>query len=365
MLTLKKVFLTVFLVGVMINAKSQDSNKSLLIGSWQFKGSSINNEYLPIPDSIVIINTYFDNLLFQTLDSNLNEFKNQSIYHEGKWRIKKNGVLIRIGNGRCLNCIIPKIEIDGISEHYGKSKQTDKSSILMINDTSMILSFENGFTQWYYKKIKNIPYYVAAKKENKVRNDSIFILVNTMDSLKTVRLKGSYYLQFNDTGKDTLIKDYHLNLNGNFNKINKTQIGFVLKEETIETSFKNGLSIYSSKDYDNYDGSGSEDQRMIDKKVLEQLRYTSPGRTAMSKIGGATLTASLLTALLIAPLASVNYKDGVVNKDKYTRIALSGLTGVAVSVPFLIFGRSKAYKLTEKGSRQDKDYWYIAEEKKQ
>lgn len=67
-------------------------------------------------------------------------------------------------------------------------------------------------------------------------------------------------------------------------------------------------------------------------------------------IGIAGIICSALTTFVVAPLVSINYKDGTFNSNTYKNWALAGTAGMAISIPIAIFSsKSKRYVVTANG----------------
>jgi len=67
-------------------------------------------------------------------------------------------------------------------------------------------------------------------------------------------------------------------------------------------------------------------------------------------IGIAGVICSALTTFVVAPLVSINYKDGTFNANTYKNWALAGTAGMAISFPLMIFSsRSKRFAINGNG----------------
>ncbi|RLD57557.1 MAG: hypothetical protein DRI97_05080 [Bacteroidetes bacterium] len=65
-------------------------------------------------------------------------------------------------------------------------------------------------------------------------------------------------------------------------------------------------------------------------------------------IGIAGIIISALTTFVVAPLVSINYKDGTFNSNTYKNWALAGTAGMAISIPITIFSsKSKRHAIDE------------------
>jgi len=67
-------------------------------------------------------------------------------------------------------------------------------------------------------------------------------------------------------------------------------------------------------------------------------------------IGITGVICSALTTFVVAPLVSINYKDGTFNSNTYKNWALAGTAGMAISIPIAIFSSSnKRYAIDKNG----------------
>mgnify|MGYP001814383763 CR=1 FL=1 len=90
---------------------------------------------------------------------------------------------------------------------------------------------------------------------------------------------------------------------------------------------------------------------------IRLIRYQNRTAHVFTKIGTNLLIASLLTATIVAPLASINYNDGTFNMDTYKSVLIAGGIGFVVSIPILIFSQKKYIHL-EKGKFKPKKKRY-------
>lgn len=178
-------------------------------------------------------------------------------------------------------------------------------------------------------------------------------LVYSMDSTQKIHLKNGSELYYELDFVDTLIESQSTYLQGTIESISDTAINYKTWSETSNLSYLNGneSEIYNTFESDNL--------RTIPINQLEYLQYSSPTRTFFNSLGGAIAGFSSLTTLLVAPLVSINYKNGSFNKKRYFAVAGSGLIGLAVSIPITSLSKPKKYQLIEKSADPEEDYWYL------
>lgn len=75
------------------------------------------------------------------------------------------------------------------------------------------------------------------------------------------------------------------------------------------------------------------------------LRYQNRSGRIFSKISSHLLWVSIVTAAVVAPLVSINYKEGTFNMDTYKSVVMAGGIGIGVSIPILLFSNKKSITL--------------------
>jgi hypothetical protein len=196
-------------------------------------------------------------------------------------------------------------------------------------------------------------------------NPKIFVLVNTKDTTRKIGLKKKYFLNYSDSWSDSLIIRKEVNLEGKISHVDHDRLIFATDNENIELTNKDKSMSFITNTYCSGKNWCNVNQKPIEIAKTNYLRYSTPVRKVLNGVGGTLLSMGLLSALVVAPIASINYKTATIDKSKYTTIALIGLSAVVVSVPLFITGRPKNYKLVKKNQTRDKDYWYIDEQKNQ
>ena len=89
------------------------------------------------------------------------------------------------------------------------------------------------------------------------------------------------------------------------------------------------MSSKIQNDYFEFGYSGHDRHRKINLDALNTITYSSPSRTFFESFGRTTTILSALTTAVIAPLVSINYKNGGFNKNRYYTVAGCGLIGLS------------------------------------
>lgn len=191
-------------------------------------------------------------------------------------------------------------------------------------------------------------------------------LVNSLDSTKRIKLKynSTYYIKYTNPNNDLLEKEKIIILKGNFiddesindKTIDTSKISFNFYSETIYTKMD-----YSTSSIEN-DFSNSESSHYKRKIILQNINsitFSNSFRNVSLTVGSIFSFVSTLSILIIAPLASIHFKDGNFNKDKYYKIVESGLIGLTAGIPMIALAKEKTYKITTKNGKIGRDFWYI------
>ncbi len=191
--------------------------------------------------------------------------------------------------------------------------------------------------------------------------DFDYYLINSSDTSKKIVLieKIAYDVNYSETCPSSLIDLRSWTINGSIENLNATSVKCEVLTETVEVKLKNGFVFWRDNDYANFDYPVSENLRNINLKSLNYISYSSPSRSFFNSLGTTVTFLSILTTAIVAPLASINYKNGKFNKDRFYSITGEGLIGLSVGIPLVIFTKAKTYKFTEKNSIQGKDLWYL------
>lgn len=198
--------------------------------------------------------------------------------------------------------------------------------------------------------------YVGTKDEV----SSKVYLVNSLDSSKKVQLYAHYRLNYFEQITDTLLEEKSISLYGSIDKTNSkdnSSIVFNFNSEDIHIRAKNGAKSYSKIDF--YDIEWGTNNRLIQIEDIQSIYYLNSKRNFSNFMGGVLTSVSTMTALMIAPLISINFKNGDFDKEKYYKTAGSSLIGFAIGIPLIAIGQEKEYLITTKNGETGKNLWYI------
>jgi hypothetical protein len=188
-----------------------------------------------------------------------------------------------------------------------------------------------------------------------------FFLINSLNPKKKIKLKskselispGSFSLTIDAAAKDPSILSNKITYDIiYFNRLDGKNLSFNYKNEAIEYSM-------DSKTYTDYLNCSRDKNIVINLDNLKEIDYMKSTNNTLFGVGYFAMSLSFITSAVIAPLVSINYKNGDFNKERYYKVAGSGLICMGASIPLLFFGKTKTYKMTQFGKEQDKELWYL------
>lgn len=194
-------------------------------------------------------------------------------------------------------------------------------------------------------------------------NQVKYYLVNSLDTLQRVELKSNYAMEFYLFDKqypDDSPMDYSTTWYTGFTGgLTDSMITIDMWSENSSVFFRNGDEEALYKDY-----FMSDHMEDVPVSRIEFIEYTSSFRGTAGEVGGVIGGISMITMLLVAPLVSINYKDGGFNSDRYFIWAGAGLGGLVLSIPLLALSSSKTYGIVPKGTTSNSCSWYFEKEVK-
>ena len=207
---------------------------------------------------------------------------------------------------------------------------------------------------------------IELEKLTLVKKD--FYLVNSLDTNKRVELKATGFnesvLNYNANISDTSLMSAEITLKGYLIDLKNDSLAFKVNNKDTYIIKKNGV-VYKNEECYNcgiYVGAIEVKDSLRIQKVnfenLNYLSYFSPTRQTVSNLGMFISTLSTITTLVVAPLVSINYKNGDFNKNRYYKFAGGGLIGFSVGLPFALLN-SKTYNLSHKNGEKSKKHWFF------
>lgn len=207
-------------------------------------------------------------------------------------------------------------------------------------------------------------------EENKLLEDidmpqKVLYLVNSFDTTRKIRVSNNNL--YDEIGYDTLSNNSsiikgQMQLTGFVTDISDSTLSFQTSSEYLYIARKSGVVTKNNNCYTCGGILEIKDSIKITTLPLQKINYlstSSPTRNTLKGLGQFISGASAITTLLIAPLASINYRNGNFNQKRYYRIAGGGLAGFTIGVPLSLFNTEKKYHLSYKNGQKSKKHWLL------
>lgn len=127
-------------------------------------------------------------------------------------------------------------------------------------------------------------------------------------------------------------------------------------EETKRYLFENGLKREDKTYYEEL--LGRQPYRLPLEEV-NSIHYRTPAIEGLNKAGKILMVAGGAGALLVAPLASIDYGEGSFNGDRYFRIAGYSLITAGVGVGLNLSTRKRDFAILQPGESPQKNRWTL------
>ncbi|MDQ3111745.1 MAG: hypothetical protein M3R17_17790 [Bacteroidota bacterium] len=348
------VFLTLF---SSINAQKKEKN--LLLGTWESNGITINEVIYSETDGTTWLSFYPKNVFQETLlacRTNPTEIKCDTVsIRTGKWNLTKKKQLIFSDYHLTPN---GGIYVGG----------WDTMMVVTVTDTSLTLSSTETKPEYYlhFKKIPaqpiipdNFPtvfFPVVAPNDSTKRFD--IYLVNSTDSSRKIKIESNtndLEINLTETKTDTSI-------------LTRTWYSGSIKALTDSSIF----ITYQQKNVHMYDDGKYPVSEIImtwsgiqvpygelSLKSISSVRYSTPVRSTWFGIGGGLTFFASLTTLVVAPLVSIDYRNGGFNSTRYLKWAVAGLCGLGISIPLMLITKPRTYLIASRNTLPVKDHWYF------
>lgn len=126
--------------------------------------------------------------------------------------------------------------------------------------------------------------------------------------------------------------------------------------ERKQYSFENGLRKQDETYYE--DLAGKKPIRLALEDV-NHIRYRTPSAEKLNAVGKLLLTAGMTSALIAAPLASIDYGSGTFNGDRYFRIAGYSMAVSGIGLVAALGTRKRGFAILQPGESPTKKRWAL------
>jgi len=340
----KQTLLICIILFTVIDLFGQKQNDTLILGSWKFTSYNSCGDSSGTNTFYNVISFYKDHVYqiktTTKFSDSLKYVRNDTVdIIGGLWYLSENNKQLKYEDRH----YIPLRNWSGLDD--------SKMYIHTLNDSCLVISYDPtaniGFT--HFKRISLL----SPVKDN---YRPAYFIVNTLDSTKKKKIIQNNFTLHTKTFQN--IGNVTKDLSGVIDQISDSSLSIVVANEEIVVD----QNKFFSKTNNYYSGSSDQDSlevQSIKLKDLNLLTYNSSSRESFNSMGSMIMAFSDIALLFVAPLASINFKNGDFNSQKYFSIAGASLTGIAVSIPILIFSKEKKYKMILKNKVKDKKYWYF------
>lgn len=179
-------------------------------------------------------------------------------------------------------------------------------------------------------------------------------LENTAND-RTLTLKpGSSVTLYLDMPSSSMITCNTRILEGALNPPEKGLLRVLPLKERKQYSFENGLHKQDEAFYEDLIGRKPIN---IELKNVNYILYRTPSIEKLNAWGKLLLTAGMASALIAAPLASIDYGSGTFNGDRYFRIAGYSLTVSGICLVATLGTRKRNFTILQPGESPSKKRW--------
>jgi|GEM_PF-1994135 len=369
-----------------IYAQTVRINESELFGVWQYGidftdldtaanlyNNSAISEYTFLPSGhfefkyFRITQTHFDTCLIYTTP--------------GKWKLKNNVLTLTYNTKKSVFIASDPMEQEDRSEE--EIIKANQDSLLVFNPGFYDLEGYHKPTYTIYYKRLSAPIQATENGKDSCNNfytsqpvnlqpvilqpetfaykPNYKYLINSLDSTKVVRIPEDRNIDiyYKEELNDSIYKYKSLNGFGYIDSIYEDSIIVSLYEMDINFSDENDFeSLYTGTSI--YGEATPYIITTIDLNNMPEIGFSTNTSDALESISAFGMSFGVFTALIVAPLISINYKSGEFRDQRYYKIAGYSLGVSAISLPLFLFSGSKSYTIIPSGSEPAENKWYLS-----
>ncbi len=276
-------------------------------------------------------------------------------YQEG-FAPNSNGLHNLIGRLSAKTIYLDEVYVssDTLEERY-QDRYSNVTYFKKLNQP--IQATQNGLDSCNYKNFYQAV--ILPQQQPTISKD--LYLINSLDSTQVVRIPENRNLDFyyKEELIDSIYKYKSLNGFGYIDSIYEDSIVVSLYQMDINLSDENDFeSLYTTASI--YGEETPDFKATIDLDNMPEIGFSTNTSDALQSISAIGMASGLFTALILAPLLSIDYNSGEFRDQRYYKIAGYSLGVVAISVPLSLFSGSKSYTIIPTGAEPDKNKWYLS-----
>ena len=335
----------------MVKMKAQVPEEFNFFGRWIKQGFEFSGSFYPVNYWNSETITFGDDYTFTKVNLQLNDQKIDTIKHYGKWNWNAETKILRLFRDEERYYSSGKIFI--FEKEYNLAYLS--SSYFTFSgekfDQKVEFVFQKEGTVQTLEE--NIAFEAQKKSFNDVKIDSLstfYFLVNASKPLKRQKMyfdEFQYHIAYKEHNLATGILEQTGYFDGAIKDFTDSSIRFIYSEENIRTDYADGKSSDLTNRYFkeniNEETIGLQTETYAEREILlsdlTQVELSRKFNT--SGISPTVVLFSVLTTLFVAPLVSINYKNGNFSQSKYYTTAGIGLIGLGASIPLYYLFRDK------------------------
>ena len=340
---MQKFVIALFVLMTSLSFGQDRNTYSLLLGSWEIKApyDTTTSEY---------VSFYYKNKYQVTGTSREGK---KVILSEGKYHLNHSGTLLTLSENypdyRYYFAYYPERPSLRVTDSNLFFDQTGRERL-----STSLLNIQKSSPFWPFAQ---------PAPANLLRKDTAIWLINSADTTRKRRIapdRVPILTLHSDTAGTTEIDSQTVELYGGISKYHSDSLTMQLSYESTTIHYKNCYITTITK---NYQSCCQEEVLPENKKIaiqtIKTIQYSTRTSGSIYGVAAALCILSGTTALAVAPLVSLNYKNGDFNSAKYKTWAGAGLIGMAVTLPVMYIFREKKYNITWNPALNRANYWYI------
>lgn len=380
------LFLLFNLFALNIHTQTIRINESELIGIWQYRiditskdsaaliyNKSTIREYSFLPSG------HFEYKYFRITQTN---FDTCLIYTTpGKWKLKNNDLTLNYNNNKS----------EYIAYNPMEQEERSEETILKANQDSFVVfnpefydleGYQKPLYTIYYKRL-SAPIQATENGKDSCKNfytsqpinlqpvilqpetytykPNYKYLINSLDSTKVVKIPEdrNINIYYKEELTDSIYNYKSLNGLGYIDSIYDDSL--ILSLYQMDINLWNG--DYTETLYTTTSSDGEDTPNFlasIDLNTKPKIGFSTNTSDALQTISAIGMATGFFTALILAPVLSIDYSSGDFRDQRYYKIAGYSLGVGAISATLSLFSGSKNYTIIPTGSEPSKDKWYLS-----
>lgn len=351
-----KILAALIITCFAFRASAQSPSDGWLYGTWEKQGYAFGGSFYPVNawngEKLVLKEDYS----FSATAARIADNRVVTGQSQGKWSFSASDSVLRLYSG--------EERFSAAGQVYLPNRE---SEIVFAGKDYFVVREQKGayFVESRFRREGSSLTFEESVSAEKQRQEALIRSYNPdasyyylVNSLKPKKKKKLYYdedyfdLFTVDHYPDAGIQKQKTNYNATISGFTDSTILLKVYSESTTIDYQDGRQGTIGYEY-----GLSPVSRQIRLANLDHL-YDNR-KTTLATVSAATLTASILTTLIVAPLVSIGYNGGSFNQQRYFTTAGIGLIGIGVSIPLLVIASEKPFHIVPLGRSVSKNNWYL------